>query len=148
MPNNKEKKENVNYNKKITSNKNINSIKFYNINKNKDTINTGKSKSISKFFVNKNSPNEEINNQNEIINEKEYKENTPEKSNRLSIYKSSKANRYQIKPNLPYVSNLASQFNNNTSKKYNNNYMEKYNITPVVLPFIGVKQDEKKNKMI
>ena len=26
--------------------------------------------------------------------------------------------------------------------------MEKYNITPVVLPFIGVKQDEKKNKMI
>ena len=148
MPNNKEKKENVNYNKKITSNKNINSIKFYNINKNKNTINTGKSKSISKFFVNKNSPNEEINNQNEIINEKEYKENTPEKSNRLSIYKSSKANRYQIKPNLPYVSNLASQFNNNTSKKYNNNYMEKYNITPVVLPFIGVKQDEKKNKMI
>jgi len=148
MPNNKEKKENVNYNKKITSNKNINSIKFYNINKNKNTINTGKSRSISKFFVNKNSPNEEINNQNEIINEKEYKENTPEKSNRLSIYKSSKANRYQIKPNLPYVSNLASQFNNNTSKKYNNNYMEKYNITPVVLPFIGVKQDEKKNKMI
>ena len=148
MPNNKEKKENVNYNKKITSNKNINSIKFYNINKNKNTINTGKSKSISKFFVNKNSPNEEINNQNEIINEKEYKENTPEKSNRLSIYKSSKANRYQIKPNLPYVSNLVSQFNNNTSKKYNNNYMEKYNITPVVLPFIGVKQDEKKNKMI
>jgi hypothetical protein len=148
MTNNKEKKENVNYNKKITSNKNINSIKFYNINKNKNTINTGKSKSISKFFVNKNSPNEEINNQNEIINEKEYKENTPEKSNRLSIYKSSKANRYQIKPNLPYVSNLASQFNNNTSKKYNNNYMEKYNITPVVLPFIGVKQDEKKNKMI
>ena len=66
----------------------------------------------------------------------------------FSIYKSSKANRYQIKPNLPYVSNLSSQAKNNTNKKYNNYYIEKYNIIPLVLPFIGVKQDEKKNKMI
>ena len=146
MPNNKEKKEEKeNYNRKITSNK------YYNLNTNKNIINQvkTKSKSISKFFINKNIPNEGINEQKGTINDQEYnKENTPEKSNHLTILKSSKANRYQIKPHLPYVSSLTSQSKNKTNKKYNNNYIEKYNIIPLVLPFIGLKQDEKKNKMI
>ena len=162
MPNKKdnikrERRESEIYNKKIASNKNItnnNRNLIINTNINKNTINQTKTKckSISKFYVNKNVTNEEINNQkeneNEIINEQENKEITPEKSKPLSIYKSSKANKYQIKPNLPYVSNLSSQAKNNTNKKYNNYYIEKYNIIPLVLPFIGVKQDEKKNKMI
>ena len=138
-----------NYNKKINSNKNINiySNKFLLNNPNKNTINQTKtkSKSISKFYINKNEQNE--NNQNEIINELDYKELTPEKSKRASIYKSSKTNRHQIKPNLPYVSTLGTS-TKNTNKKLNNNYIGTYNIKPIVLPFIGIKQEDKKNKMI
>ena len=158
MPNNKAKNEekyNLNYNKKITSNKNINGNRNSLIlNNNKLTINPAKvkCKSTSKFFLNKNSSNEQINsNENEILKEKDNNEISPEKhekSKRMSIYKSSKANRHLIKSNLPYVSTLASQINNTSTKNINNNFVGIYNITPVVLPFIGLKQDEKKNKII
>jgi serine/threonine protein kinase len=151
VPNNKEKMNNIteNYNKKINSNKNINinSNKFLLNNFNKNTINQTKTKckSISKFYVNKNEQND--NNQNEIINELDYKELTPEKSKRMSVYKSSKTNRHQIKPNLPYVSTLGTS-TKNTNKKLSNNFIGTYNIKPIVLPFIGIKQEDKKNKMI
>ena len=158
MPNNKAKNEekyNLNYNKKITSNKNINGNRNSLIlNNNKLTINPAKvkCKSTSKFFLNKNSSNEQINsNENEILKEKDNNEISPEKhekSKRMSIYKSSKANRHLIKSNLPYVSTLASQINNTSTKNINNNFVGIYNITPLVLPFIGLKQDEKKNKII
>ena len=158
MPNNKAKNEdnyNLNYNKKITSNKNINGNRNSLIlNNNKLTINPAKvkCKSTSKFFLNKNSSNEQINNnENEILKEKDNNEISPEKhekSKRMSIYKSSKANRHLIKSNLPYVSTLASQINNTSTKNINNNFVGIYNITPLVLPFIGPKQDEKKNKII
>ena len=150
VPNNKEKNNNISdsYNKKISSNKNINSNRFLlNINPNKNTINQAKakSKSISKFYINKNEQND--NNQNEIINEADYKEITPEKKKRTSVYKSSKINKLQIKPNLPYVSTLGTN-TKNTSSKLTNNYIGIYNIKPIVLPFIGIKQEDKKNKMI
>ena len=154
MPNNiKEKNQNENssreMNIKRNSNKNINSNRYSNINKN-NTINQSKvkSKSISKFFINKNMSNEKMLEQNEIINEQDSKEITPEKSKRLSIYKSGKINKYQIKSNLPYVSTLGSQVKDSAKRKNSNNYIGKYNIIPLVLPFIGIKQDEKKNKMI
>ena len=157
MPNNKEKNEdnyNLNYNKKITSNKNINSYRHSLIlNNNKLTINPTKEKckSIKKFLINKNSSKEKNNNDNKFLIGQDNNEISPDKierSKRLSIYKSSKANRYSIKSNLPYVSTLASQINTTTTKKESNNFVGIYNITPLVLPFIGLKQDEKKNKMI
>ena len=164
VPNNKEKNGNYtnnnnNYNKKINSNKNINFNRFLlnanNMNTNKININQvtkAKSKSISKFYINKNDEidlNNNNSNSNEIINEQEYRELTPEKSKRFSIYKSSKVNRHQIKSNLPYVSTLGTNSKNTTTnKKLNNNYIGTYNIKPIVLPFIGIKQEEKKNKMI
>ena len=157
MPNNKKKNEdnyNLNYNKKITSNKNINSYRHSLIlNNNKLTINPTKEKckSIKKFLINKNSSKEKNNNDNKFLIGQDNNEISPDKierSKRLSIYKSSKANRYSIKSNLPYVSTLASQINTTTTKKESNNFVGIYNITPLVLPFIGLKQDEKKNKMI
>ena len=153
MPNNiNEKKQNENssreMNIKRNSNKNINN-RYTFINKN-NTINQSKvkSKSISKFFINKNISNEKMLEQNEIINEQDSKEITPEKSKRFSIYKSGKINKYQIKSNLPYVSTLGSQVKDSSKRKNSNNYIGKYNIIPLILPFIGIKQDEKKNKMI
>ena len=159
MPNNKEKNEdnyNLNYNKKITSNKNINSYRHSLIlNNNKLTINPTKEKckSIKKFLINKNSSKEKNNNDNKFLISQDNNEISPDKierSKRLSIYKSSKANRYSIKSNLPYVSTLASQINTTTTttKKESNNFVGINNITPLVLPFIGLKQDEKKSKMI
>jgi hypothetical protein len=165
--NSKEKTNNDNTNKemstkisrKINSNKNIinninnivsnNNNNIY-LNNNKNTINQAKTKckSISKFFISKNISNEEINEQNEIIREQESKEITPKKIKRFSVYKSSKANKYQINSNLPYVSTLGTQIKETIKKKNSNNCIGKYNIIPLVLPFIGVRQDEKKNKMI
>ena len=86
--------------------------------------------------------------QNEIIREQDSIEITPVKSKRLSIYKSSKVNKYKINSNLPYVSTLGTQLKETIKKKNSNNCIGKYNIIPLVLPFIGIKQDEKKNKMI
>ena len=115
----------------------------------KNTINQNqiktKSNSTSKFYVYRQNSNEGINTQNEIIQEKEYKEITPKKSKRLSVYGINKVDKQQ---NLPYVSTLSTQAKNSTNKKFNNNYLGKYNIIPLVLPFIGVNQDEKKNKFI
>jgi serine/threonine protein kinase len=143
---------NINSNKNIINNNNIvnNKINNRNLNSNKNSINQAKtkSKSISKFFINKNISNEAINEQNEIIREQESKEITPKKSKRFSIYKSSKVNKYKINTNLPYVSTLGTQLKETIKKKNSNNCIGKYNIIPLVLPFIGVKQDEKKNKMI
>ena len=138
----------MNYNKKITSNKNINNNRHSLILNNKLSINLEKvkSKSISKFLLNKNSYNEQINTNNEILDKQENNEISPEKyekSKRMLIYKSSKDNRHQIKSNLPYVSNFASQINNTSTKKINNNFIGIYNITPLVLPFIGPKQKKK-----
>ena len=140
---------NINRNKNVINNNNITNKNRYS-HSNKNTINQvkTKSKSISKFFINKNMSNEAINEQNEIIREQDSIEITPVKSKRLSIYKSSKANKYKINSNLPYVSTLGTQIKENIKKKNSNNCVNKYNIIPLVLPFIGVKQDEKKNKMI
>ena len=157
MPNNKEKKDKENYNniynnKKIYSNKNIKNFNKFLLNINNTNNNTNninqikiKSKSISKFYVNKNTPNEGNANQND---KEEFNEESPEKSKRMSIYQSNKANRYQIKPSLPYVNTINIKNINTTNKKPKNNYIGKYNIIPLVLPFIGIKNDEKKNKMI
>ena len=157
MPNNKEKKDKENYNnlynnKKIYSNKNLKNINKFLLNINNSNINNNninqikiKSKSISKFFVNKNNPKEGITNQND---KEEFNEESPEKNKRMSIYQSNKANRYQIKPSLPYVNTINIKNIYTTNKKPKNNYIGKYNIIPLVLPFIGIKNDEKKNKMI
>jgi len=164
MPNNiKKKKQNENSNKEINikgnsnkkiinnqnfnSNNNINNNRFITINVNTINQTKEKSKSLSKFFLNKNVSNAKIHEQNETIINQDSKDITPEKRKRLSIYKSSKANQYKIKTNLPYVPTLGSLVKD-SSKKKNNNYIKKYNIIPLVLPIIGIKQDEKINKII
>ena len=164
MPNNiKKKKQNENSNKEINikrninnklfnnqnfnSNNNINNNRYITINVNTTNQTKEKSKSLSKFFIYKNVSNAKINEQNETIINQDSKEITPDKRERISIYKSSKANKYTIKTNLPYVPTLGSLVKD-SSKKKNNNYIKKYNIIPLVLPIIGIKQDEKKNKII
>jgi hypothetical protein len=164
MPNNiKKKKQNENSNKEINikgnsnkkiinnqnfnSNNNINNNRFITINVNTINQTKEKSKSLSKFFLNKNVSNAKIHEQNETIINQDSKDITPEKRKRLSIFKSSKANQYKIKTNLPYVPTLGSLVKD-SSKKKNNNYIKKYNIIPLVLPIIGIKQDEKINKII
>ena len=141
---------NINSNKNIINNNYITNDNNRYLSSNKNTINQAKTKckSISKFFINKNISNEAINEHNEIIGEQESKEIIHVKSKRHSIYKSSKVNKYKINSNLPYVSTLGTQIKESIKKKNSNNCIGKYNIIPLVLPFIGVKKDEKKNKMI
>ena len=120
-------------------NTNINQI---NSNNNMKNSNRGraKSKSISKFYINNNNSNEDINS-NDIENNKYMNQKTPEKNKK-----------YFIKSNLPYVSGIGNYIKNNvntTGRKLLNNYIGNYNIIPLVLPFIGGKQEEKrKNIMI
>ena len=110
---------------------NINNINKINSNHNKRGSNC---KSISKFYI-----------YNDGLEEDIKSKGTPEKN-----IKSNKA----VRPNLPYV--LGNIFNNKnnvhmTDKKYHNNYMQNcndYNIIPLILPFIGIKQEEKRNIMI
>ena len=110
-----------------------NNIHTYLNSKNRNQTNRGraKSKSISKFYLNK--QEEENDNENSLQNKLEF---TPKK------------NKY--KHNLPYViaGNNINNRVNITNKKYHNNFIGNYNIVPLVLPFIGAKQEEKRNKMI
>jgi len=123
----------IKINNNIKSNQNINTNL---INNNKGRA---KSKSISKFYITKNNSNEEINKNNEYQNEI-----TPEKK--------IKNTKLFLKSNLPYVSGIGNyiKYNvNNTGRKLLNNYIGNYNIIPLVLPFIGGKQEDKrKNIMI
>ena len=113
-------------------NKNRNNLNITGSQINYTNKNKAKSKSISKFFMNNKS-----NNENEIKVEL-----TPEKSSKI-------INRFNPKSNLPFViGKNKNHININlTNKKYHNNYIGNYNVIPLVLPFIGGKQ-EKKNIMI
>ena len=101
--------------------------------KNTSQTNRGrtKSKSISKFYLNRKEEKNDY--ENTLKNRLEY---TPEKKN--------------SQQNLPYViaGNTINNRVNITNKKYHNNFIGNYNIIPLVLPFIGVKQEEKRNIMI
>ena len=135
---NKESIRHMNSNKFINRNMNLirNSIKIYP----KD-----KSKSISKFFVNKNIQKEMMNFQLEQFINKSKDFN---KENHVSIYQSSK-NRNPHQQILPHIPTLSSQVRNkNNSNRLNNNYAGSYSIKPLVLPFIGFKNGENRNKMI
>ena len=144
----------INSNNSSNSMNSINSFNSINsINRNNNG-NKAKSKSISKFYLNKNSSKEDI-----VGNVKEFtienkNELTPEKGKNYLIHKSNKSNKlYNKKSNLPIVSvsGIGSHNKNNintTSKKYHNNFIGNYNIIPLVLPFIGEKQKEKKNIFI
>ena len=113
-----------------------------NLSINRNQINKGaraKSKSISKFYLSRNAKDEENNNEITIQNKFEF---TPEKER--------KGNRHSVS-NLPYVLGNANNIQNRvsiTNKKYHNNYIGNYNIIPLVLPFIGTKQEDKRNIMI
>ena len=101
--------------------------------KNTNQTNRGrtKSKSNSKFYLNR--KEEENDNENTLQNKLEF---TPKKKN--------------YKQNLPYLiaGNTINNRVNITNKKYHNNFIGNYNIIPLVLPFIGPKQEEKRNIMI
>ena len=145
VPNNirkdKDSNMNENYNNskinpKYNNNLNKESIRHMNsnkfINRNMNLIRNNikiypkdKSKSISKFFVNKNIHKEMMNFQLEQIINKSKDFN---KENHISIYQSSK--------------------NKNNNNRLNNNYAGSYSIKPLVLPFIGFRNDENRNKMI
>jgi len=145
------------YNKKINSQKNIIFGKYLNKNEN-NIINTNsikqdkiKSRSITKLYVNEENRTDEVNsnhreNMDDDIN---YKEIILRKSPN-SFHKSNKLNKVKlkIKPELSHMPTLSSQVKNYTSKKENNNYIGNYDIKPLYLPFIGIKPDEKRNKMI
>jgi serine/threonine protein kinase len=116
----------------------------YNKNMNLNQINNiknrgrAKSKSISKFYLTNNNSSEDM---NEVENNKCMNQVTPEKNKK-----------YAVKSNLPYVTGIGNYNKNSvntTGRKLLNNYIGKYNIIPLVLPFIGGKQEEKrKNIMI
>jgi hypothetical protein len=116
----------------------------YNKNMNLNQINNiknrgrAKSKSISKFYLTNNNSSEDM---NEVENNKCMNQVTPEKNKK-----------YAVKSNLPYVAGIGNYNKNSvntTGRKLLNNYIGKYNIIPLVLPFIGGKQEEKrKNIMI
>ena len=109
-----------------------------------------KSKSISKFII----TNEEV----LLYNETEKKRNrnirsmmnqvAPEKKNKNNI----PSNKHTIKiNNLPYVSGIGNYYRNNvntTGKKLLNNYIGNYNIIPLVLPFIGGKQEDRRTNIM
>ena len=140
-------KQNIENTRHIYSNKNL--YKNINLLMSKNVINSSKakSKSISKFFINKNEQDQKIDGNNEVLLIQERKEKASIKSRRSSVFRSSKFSRYQNKSNLPYVLTLVSQAKNNSSKKANNNSINNnYNIIPLVLPFIGNKKDDEKNK--
>ena len=139
------------------SSNSMNSINSFNsinsINKNNNGTKT-KSKSISKFYLNKNNSKEDV-----AVSGKEFtienkNEFTPEKIKNYLSHKSNKTNKFSNKKsNLPIVSGsgIGNHNKNNintTSRKYHNNYIGKYNIIPLVLPFIGDKQKEKRNIFI
>ena len=70
------------------------------------------------------------------------------KENHVSIYQSSK-NTNHIQQILPHIPTLSSQVRNkNNNNRLNNNYAGSYSIKPLVLPFIGFKNGENRNKMI
>jgi len=138
---NKENIRHMSSNKFINRNMNLirNNIKIYQ----KD-----KSKSISKFFVNNNIKNEMMNFQLEQFINKSKDFN---KEHHASIYQSSKnknKNKDQIQQILPYIPTLSSHIRNKNNNRLNNNYGGSYSIKPLVLPFIGFKNGENRNKMI
>ena len=156
--NNNNNNENVNNSKinpKYNNNSNKDIIKHMNsnkfINRNINIIRNNnikiypkdKSKSISKFFINKNIQKDMMNLQNDQFINKS-KDLSKEK-NRVSIYQSGKIKNQQI---LPHIPTLSSQIRNNNNNRLNNNYVGSYNIIPLVLPFIGFKKSENRNKMI
>jgi hypothetical protein len=137
---NKESIRHMSSNKFINRNMNLirNNIKIYQ----KD-----KSKSISKFFLNKNIQKEMMHFQLEQFINKSKEFN---KENHISIYQSSKnRNHNQLQQILPHIPTLSSQVRNkNNNNRLNNIYAGSYSIKPLVLPFIGFKNGENRNKMI
>jgi ribosome biogenesis GTPase A len=70
------------------------------------------------------------------------------RENHVSIYHSSKNNN-QHQQILPHIQTLSSQVRKkNSNNRINNNYAGGYSIKPLVLPFIGFRNGENRNKMI
>ena len=92
-----------------------------------------KSKMTTKYYV------KNFQNNNKIME-------PTRKISELSNIKGNNSNKYYLKTNLPCVTSSKK----NTTIKYKpiEEHIEKYNIVPLVLPFIGPKQEERKNKMI
>ena len=93
-----------------------------------------KSKSISKFYS-KNFPRQ--------------KSNRTDSSKKNGNFAKTKTNKFFLRTNIQYINN------NRINKKFGTvrhrsifDNIERYNIVPLVLPFIGMNQEEKKNKII
>ena len=124
-----QKSDEIKRNNKLKNNLNTNKKNQINY----TNRNRAKSKSISKFYIEKSNSN----NENEVKGAL-----SPERSSKVLL-------KLNPKSNLPYVldNNINHVNINLTNKKYHNNYIGNYNIIPLVLPFIGGKQ-EKKNIVI
>ena len=144
----------ININNSSNSMNSINSFNSINSMNKNNNGNKTKSKSISKLYLNKNSSKEDAAVYGKEFTIEKKNEYTPEKVKNFIIYRSNKTNRLSnMKSNLPIVSGSGIGIHhrnniNTTSRKYHNNYIGNYNIIPLVLPFIGDKQKEKKNIFI
>ena len=115
---------------------NINNKKENNNNNNNcdSNIEKSKSKSITKFNA-KNFSRE--------------KSNFADSSKKNADVSKNKTNRFYLQTNLQFVNNYKNIKKFDTVKYrpiFDN--IEKYNIVPLVLPFIGMKREEKRNKII
>jgi serine/threonine protein kinase len=123
---------NLNKHLSYKSNKKFNSNKLISNGNNKNRLYYQKQKSSSKFSV-MNINTNSIDNKNvnsDLINNLD---KTPKK-NKMAL----KINKFKLKTNFPYVSKLENNFTNTSNKKCYI-FTRNFNITPLVLPFIGVK---------
>ena len=123
---------NLNKHLSYKSNKKFNSNKLISNGNNKNKLYYQKQKSSSKFSI-MNINTNSIDNKNvnsDLINNLD---KTPKK-NKMAL----KINKFKLKTNFPYVSKLENHFTNTSNKKCSI-FTRNFNITPLVLPFIGVK---------
>ena len=123
---------NLNKHLSYKSNKKFNSNKLISNGNNKNKLYYQKQKSSSKFSV-MNINTNSIDNKNvnsDLINNLD---KTPKK-NKMAL----KINKFKLKTNFPYISKLENNFTNTSNKKCYI-FTRNFNITPLVLPFIGVK---------
>jgi len=123
---------NLNKHLSYKSNKKFNSNKLISNGNNKNKLYYQKQKSFSKFSV-MNINTNSIDNKNvnsDLINNLD---KTPKK-NKMAL----KINKFKLKTNFPYISKLENNFTNTSNKKCYI-FTRNFNITPLVLPFIGVK---------
>ena len=123
---------NLNKHLSYKNNKKFNSNKLISNGNNKNKLYYQKQKSSSKFSI-MNINTNSIDNKNvnsDLINNLD---KTPKK-NKMAL----KINKFKLKTNFPYVSKLENNFTNTSNKKCYI-FTRNFNITPLVLPFIGVK---------